>query len=86
MADKQNGTTTAHGKTWPNYEREAFQVEVSGVVDAESMESAEALRAELDQVLSRYGVDVRVEPVLVIYMKPEDREEKEELDRRALAA
>lgn len=82
----RNGTTEAHGRTWPMYEHEAFSVEVLGNIEASSVESAEDIRTELEAVLSKYGVTVRVYPVLVLGMSPEDQAEKEELDRQALAA
>lgn len=80
----QNGTAEAHGKTWPLYERNGFRVETSVVVD--SPESAEALKAQLEAVLSQYEGAVGCYSILILEMSPEDQAEKEELDRRALAA
>lgn len=78
------GTSHAHGRTWPLYERDAFSVEVVGQVDANDIKSAESLAAELRAVLDRYGVTVRVYPVKVMEMSPEDKAEKEELDAQAV--
>jgi RecJ-like exonuclease len=83
---KRNGTTTAHGRIWPLYEREAFNVTLNGSIDRADVESAEALKAELDAVLRQYGVEVTVEPVLVLFMSPEDQAEKNALDELALKA
>lgn len=78
------GTTTAHGRTWPMYEREAFQVEVGGSVSQDTVESAEALASELRTVLDKYGLSVEVVPVKVLFMSPEDQAEKNALDEAAI--
>lgn len=80
----QNGTTEAHGRTWPLYQREAFSVEVVGSIDAGDFESAELLQRELHDLLNRYGVKVRVTPVLVLEMSPEDQAEKNALDEQSI--
>lgn len=82
----QNGTTEAHGRTWPLYQREAFSVEVVGSIDASDFDSAELLQRELHVLLNHYGVEVRVTPVLVLEMLPEDLAEKHVLDEQAIAA
>lgn len=80
----QNGTTTAHGRTWPLYERSAFTVEVAGSIDAGDIESAEALKVRLLEALEPLGVEVNVSPILVLEMSPEDQAEKNALDEVAL--
>lgn len=81
---KRNGTVTAHGKTWPMYESTAYQIEVAGRIDAETLKEAETLKAELDATLGRYDVEVKLEQLLVIAMLPEDQAEKEALDEAAI--
>ena len=81
----QNGTTTAHGRTWPLFERPAFSVDVVGSIDRDSVESAETLANELRAVLDKYGVGVKVVPVNVLLMRPEDQAEKNALDEAAVA-
>lgn len=78
------GTTYAHGRTWPMYSRAAYIVDVVGSVDASTVESAEKLAAELRIVLDRYGVEVKVNPVTVLFMQPEDQAEKNALDEQAI--
>lgn len=79
----QNGTTIAHGHEWPLYERPTFAVDVTGYIDAADLPDAEILAAALRAVLDRYGVKVRVYPVMVHFMSPEDKAEKNELDEQA---
>lgn len=81
----QNGTHQSHGRTWPLYQQEAFSVEVMGTINAQDFESAELLQRELHELLDRYGLKVRVVPVLVLFMLPEHQAEKEALDEAALA-
>jgi hypothetical protein len=81
----QNGTTTAHGRTWPMFERPAFTVDVVGSIDRDSVESAETLAIELRAVLDRYGVEVKVTPVIVLFMRPEDQAEKDALDEASIS-
>ena len=81
----QNGTCTAHGRTWPMYERQAFSVDVVGTIDAQDAESAEQIASELRAVLDKYDVTVKVEPVSVFEMTPEDQAEKNALSEAALA-
>lgn len=81
---QQVGTTAAHGRVWPLYERPAFNVDVLGSIDATTVESAEAVASELRSVLDKYGVDVRVYPVNVLFMSPEDQAEKKALDELAI--
>lgn len=80
------GTIQAHGRTWPTYERPAFSVDVVGQIDAKEVESAEQVAVELRAALDRYGVTVRVYPVNVLSMSPEDQAEKTALDEKAIAA
>jgi hypothetical protein len=79
----QTGTLQAHGRTWPLYQRAAFQVEVIGTVDAASGDDAEALAGALRDVLDKHGVEVRVKPVSVSEMSAEDQAEKNALDEAA---
>lgn len=74
------GTLTAHGRTWPLYNRRAYMVEVSGYLNIDDEQQAEALAAELRSVLARYGVTVSVSPVGVNFLSPEDQAEKDRLD------
>lgn len=80
---QQNGTTEAHGRIWSMYEREAFSVEALGCISRDTVESADQLASELRAVLDKYGVEVRVEPVTVLFMSPDDQAEKEALDAKA---
>jgi hypothetical protein len=83
---ERNGETRAHNRTWPMYHRDAYNVEVVGSIEAHSAESAEQLRSELEEVLGRHGVTVRVYPVGVFFMSPADQAEKNALDEKAIAA
>lgn len=76
----QNGTTTAHGKTWPMYERRAYGLKVSGSIDAASRTEAMVLQAQLNALLKPYGMTVELYPVVVLGMSPEDQAEKNRLD------
>lgn len=78
------GWLRAHGRTWPSYQREAFSVEVSGAVDKDSVESAEALASELRAVLDKHGLTVRVYSVTVDFLLPEDQAERTALDQLAI--
>lgn len=80
----QNGTITAHGKTWPLYEHTAFSVEVNGSIPVESADSLEAMRDELDSVLNKYGVEAQIRMVQVLSLSPDDQAEKEALDAQAV--
>jgi hypothetical protein len=66
---------TAHGKSWPLEEREAFRVEILGTV---LPESAASLKTELLAIENRYGLASRVYPVTVVKLK--DRAEKEAME------
>jgi hypothetical protein len=81
----QNGTRQAYGRVWPVYERPAYDIEIVGAVDAESVESAEHLENELREVLDKYGLTVKVQRVLVQELSPEDQAEKNALDQIAIA-
>lgn len=76
----QNGTITAHNRTWPLYERAAFSLRVNGQVNKDKLEDAEALQAELTRLLGPYGVEVKLEPITVLFISPEDQAEKNALD------
>lgn len=78
------GTTAAHGRTWPMYERSAFQVEVEGQIAGLGRVHAERLLADLQQMLNPYGVTVKLTDVTVVFMSPEDQAEKDELDEKAI--
>lgn len=78
---KRNGITTAHGRTWPMYERKAYTVEILGNV---LPECAESLKAELLAIGERYGLTPKVRPLTVLFMLPEHQAEKNALDEAAL--
>jgi len=83
------GTTQAHGRTWPLYEREGFQVEVHGIIDADDEHSANAIRDTIRLALEVYqnsDLDVRVVPITRLFMSPEDEAERDALDEKAIAA
>lgn len=76
----QNGTTQAHGRTWPMYERQAYGVKVCGSINLASLPDAETLQMQLGALLNPYGMTVELYPVLVLEMTPEDQAEKNALD------
>lgn len=76
----QNGSIQAHGRTWPMYEREGYGTEISGTVPPGSVE---AYRTELLALCARYGITPKVQPIMVLEMKPEDQAEKNRLDAEA---
>lgn len=82
----QNGTISAHGRTWPTWSRDAYWVVITGEIDAGLAESAESLKAELEKLVEPHGLRVRVSSAQVSEMAPEDLAEKNELDRQAMAA
>lgn len=80
---KPNGYTTAHGKTWPMWEREAFSVEIEGRIEVDSAKEAEDLKNDLLAALP-LGVKVNIIPVSVVAMSEEDQAEKDALDKAAM--
>lgn len=74
------GYITAHGRTWPTYSRRVYAVHLAGAVDEDAIE---AVRQKLESAVAGSGLTVRITPVMESYLSPEDRAEKQELDRRA---
>lgn len=81
----QNGTTTAHGKTWPMYETPAYYVEVKGQIDADTLKDAKTLEVQLNALLAQYRVEVTLVRTSVIAMSEEDQAEKNALDEAAVS-
>lgn len=78
---KRNGTMEAYGKTWPLYEYPSYSVEVVGYIPAESADSMEALRDELDEVFNKYGVKAQIRLVQKLRLSPRDQAEHDTLER-----
>lgn len=86
----QNGTTTAHGRTWPLYERRMFVVKTVGHIDLSNHFISErglkhSLETSLQELLEPYGVKLTLEPVMKLNMSPEYQAEKEAQDEAAIA-
>lgn len=82
---KQIGTDISYGKTWPLYERTGYHVDIVGCISADSVESAESVKKQLEEILKPYEVEVKVEPVTIVEMLPEDQAEKDRLSDFYLA-
>ena len=79
MSNEQVGTITAHGRTWPTYQRQALFVRVSGSVEV----SDETTGQELVRSLVANGLQASVVPMMMEEMSPEDKAERQTLDAQA---
>lgn len=78
---RPSGYISAHGRTWLTYSRQVYMVDLAGAV-AEG--DIEAVRQKLESAVAGSGLTLRITPVRESYLSPEDRAEKQELDRLAL--
>lgn len=78
------GTTQAHGRVWPVYEKPAFSLEVTGVLEFETRNEAIGVETTLRDALRNYPVEIKLVPVTVLLMSPEDQAEKDRLDQESL--
>lgn len=78
----KNGSLTylSNNHTWPVYERDGFMVDIIGVFHTDE----ERLREAFSEIEQRFGVRVNIKAVKEQFLSPEDRAEKNALDKIAI--
>lgn len=80
MIPKPVGTTTAHGRMWPMFKRDAFKVEIVGTISADTITEDSLWSLFARTRLKELGVGWKIKKVQDLYTSPADQVEKERLD------
>ena len=82
----KTGRYHAGNKSWPAWNRTDFEVKIGYIETLESEAEARELQAKLQEVLNPYGVEVKVEPITVVFMAAEDLAERNAIEDRIRTA